>query len=135
MFTYEIVSPESLASRGKAKMIVLSAAEGRLGLLENHAPIVSTLDPGIVSIYSDANTINAELFVSGGFVSMIDNMCSILVDEVLTLTELTHDYVENRFKRAEDAVLLAQTAHDKVQARKQCKISQVMRALRSTHQI
>jgi F-type H+-transporting ATPase subunit epsilon len=135
MFTYEIVSPENLASRGKAKMVVLPGAEGRLGLLENHAPIVSTLDPGIVTIYSDANTINAELFVSGGFVSMIDNVCSILVDEVLTLTELTHDYVESRFKRAEDSLMLAQTAYEKDQWGKQYKISLAMRSLRSTHQI
>ena len=135
MFTYEIVSPESLASRGQAKMVVLPGAEGRLGLLENHAPIVSTLDPGIVTIYSDETSINAELFVSGGFVSMIDNVCSILVDEVLTLTELTHDYVESRFKKAEDSLLLAETAYEKEEGQKQFKISQAMRALRLTHQV
>jgi F0F1-type ATP synthase epsilon subunit len=66
---------------------------------------------------------------------MIENVCSILVDEVLTLTELTHDYVESRLKKAEDSLLLAQTSYEKEQGERQYKISLAMRTLRSTHQV
>ena len=84
MFSYEIVSPESLVACGEAYMLVLEAAEGQLGLLKDHAPLVAQLVPGLVKVLNDRSEPVAEYFLSGGLVSMRENRCVILADGVTT---------------------------------------------------
>ncbi len=80
MFDYEIVSPESVLAQGQAYMVVLEAAEGQMGLLEDHAPVVAQLLPGVVRIYATAEGAPQEVTIAGGMVSMMDNRCVILAD-------------------------------------------------------
>ena len=80
MFDYEIVSPESVLAHGQAHMVVLEAAEGQMGLLENHAPLVAQLLPGVVRIYATEGGASQDVTIAGGIVSMMDNHCVILAD-------------------------------------------------------
>ena len=128
MFTYEIVSPESIAAQGQAHMVVLEAAEGQLGLLENHAPLVAQLAPGLVSIFQSEETPAQQYFVTGGLVSMMDNRCVLLADEALSFAGLTHTLVEARMKVAEDAKVLAVTEREKMQALRLETIANAMKS-------
>ncbi len=49
---FEFVSPESILFSGDVDQVDLPGAEGDMGILGGHAPLVTTLRPGIVTIFS-----------------------------------------------------------------------------------
>ena len=61
---FELVTPEASEAQIEATMIVVPGAEGDMGVLEDHAPTVTSLRPGVVSVSgSDGDT---GFFVAGG---------------------------------------------------------------------
>ncbi len=62
----EIVSPERLLLSKPVDMVVLPAAEGEMGVLPNHAPMIVLLRGGTIRLYQ-GNTVTEQLFVTGGF--------------------------------------------------------------------
>ena len=62
----ELVSPERLLSREAVDMVVVPGAEGDFGVLPRHAPLISTLRPGVLRIF-DGRSERERIFVSGGF--------------------------------------------------------------------
>ena len=49
---FELVSPEKLVFSGDVQQVDLPGAEGEFGVLENHAPVVATLRPGILMVHT-----------------------------------------------------------------------------------
>lgn len=73
-----ILSPEREIFSGKVKSIKVPGSSGSFEMLENHAPIVSSLDAGEVRILKD-NGEKMTFRVEGGFVEMLNNEVSLLV--------------------------------------------------------
>ena len=127
MFTYEIVSPESVVAQGQARMLVLEASEGQLGLLKDHAPLVAQLEPGVVRIYPDETDRTEGYFITGGIVSMMENRCVILADEALPVIQVTPELAQARLKAAQDAEVLAtDNLKDQTLAQGLLKVAQAM---------
>ncbi|WP_372736075.1 ATP synthase F1 subunit epsilon [Nocardioides sp.] len=78
-FELEIVTPERSVYKGRAKSLVLPAADGLMGVLPNHAPIVAVLDIGPVKVEEEGGRV-ITLMVSDGFFEMADNKARILAD-------------------------------------------------------
>ncbi len=78
MINLEIVTPEKKVVDQEVEAVYVPTARGEIGILPNHAPLISTLKPGILS-YSDKGT-TEKLVVSGGFVEINHNKVSILAD-------------------------------------------------------
>jgi F-type H+-transporting ATPase subunit epsilon len=89
----EIISPETTLFSGEVKSLTLPGSVGRFQLLENHAPIVSTLQAGVVKIKSSVTlndaakalfeTVGKDEFIytiSAGTVEMRDNKIILLSD-------------------------------------------------------
>ncbi len=73
-----ILSPERQIFSGVVKSVKVPGASGSFEMLENHAPIVSSLESGEVRIIKD-NGEKMTLQVEGGFVEMLNNEVSLLV--------------------------------------------------------
>lgn len=73
-----ILSPEKEIFTGSVKSVKVPGAGGSFEMLENHAPIVSSLDAGEVRIIRD-NGEKMTFLVEGGFVEMLNNEVSLLV--------------------------------------------------------
>lgn len=73
-----ILSPEREIFSGKVKSIKVPGSSGSFEMLENHAPIVSSLDAGEVRILKE-NGEKMTFRVEGGFVEMLNNEVSLLV--------------------------------------------------------
>jgi F-type H+-transporting ATPase subunit epsilon len=86
MIKLEIVTPEKMALSEVVDMVTIPTSAGELGILPNHAPIISTLQPGILS-YSKGGTTN-KLVISGGFAEVGINTVSILADVAETASEI-----------------------------------------------
>jgi F-type H+-transporting ATPase subunit epsilon len=98
----EIVSPEKLLLSQPVDMVVIPAAEGELGVLPGHAPMIVMLRGGTISIYSGAQ-VTHRLFVAGGFAEITPERCTVLADEAVPVAELSRAAAEGRLSEAETA--------------------------------
>jgi F-type H+-transporting ATPase subunit epsilon len=90
----EIISPQSVLFSGKASAVFVPGAKGPFEILINHAPIVSSLDPGIVKVIDDAN--QTGIFAcDSGFVEVHRNHVSILVGSALEKDKIKPESVKS----------------------------------------
>lgn len=82
---YEIVSPERLLKDAEAAMIVVPGADGDFGVLPGHAPMMSTIRPGVVAVYASESAAPEKLFVKGGLAQVSPKGLTILAEETISL--------------------------------------------------
>jgi F-type H+-transporting ATPase subunit epsilon len=75
----EIITPDKKVFEGEVKLVQLPGSKGKFEILKNHAPIISTLDKGIVRIV-EMNGDEKTFEVDGGVVENISNKIIVLVE-------------------------------------------------------
>ena len=75
----EIVSPEKLLLSRPVDMVVIPAAEGEMGVLPQHAPMIVLLREGIIRLY-EGGRVTDSLQVSGGFAEVTPTRVTVLAD-------------------------------------------------------
>jgi F-type H+-transporting ATPase subunit epsilon len=78
MLNLEIVTPERKVLSEPVESVTVPTASGEIGILTNHAPLISSLRPGILSYRKGGAT--EKMVISGGFVEVSANNVSILAD-------------------------------------------------------
>jgi len=96
----EIVSPEKLLLSRAVDMVVIPAAEGEIGVLPRHAPMIVLLRGGSVRLYSGTQ-VTDRLFVSGGFAEITPERVTVLADEAIPAAELSRAEGERRLSAAQ----------------------------------
>jgi F-type H+-transporting ATPase subunit epsilon len=99
----EIVSPEKLLLSRDVDMVVIPAAEGDMGVLEGHAPMMVLLRGGVVSLY-EGDRVTDTLFVAGGFAEVTPERCTVLAGEAMPVNEIERTEAEKRLRDAEEAM-------------------------------
>ena len=79
MLQLKIVSPERIEFEGDVKRVMVPGTAGMFEILSNHAPIISTLDKGVVE-YTKADGTNASIDITGGFVEVQKNTVSVCIE-------------------------------------------------------
>ncbi|MCC6690844.1 MAG: ATP synthase F1 subunit epsilon [Bacteroidia bacterium] len=75
----EIITPDKKLFSGEVKSVTLPGTDGSLGILNNHAPIISSLKKGIVKVVNEKS--NAEVFnINGGVVEVLKNKMIVLAE-------------------------------------------------------
>jgi F-type H+-transporting ATPase subunit epsilon len=98
----ELISPERLLLAKPVEMVVLPAAEGELGVLPGHAPMIVALRGGLIRIFEHGQE-TAPFFVTAGFAEITPERCSILATEAIAREALRRDDAEARLKAARAA--------------------------------
>ena len=75
----EIVSPEKLLLSRPVDMVVIPAAEGEMGVLPQHAPMIVLLRQGVIRLY-EGGRVTESLQVSGGFAEVTPTRVTVLAD-------------------------------------------------------
>ncbi len=75
----EIVSPEKLLLSRPVDMVVIPAAEGEMGVLPQHAPMIVLLQEGTIRLY-EGGRVTESLQVSGGFAEVTPTRVTVLAD-------------------------------------------------------
>jgi F-type H+-transporting ATPase subunit epsilon len=96
----EIVSPEKLLLSRPVDMVVIPAAEGEMGVLVNHAPMIVLLRGGVIRLYQ-GETVTDRLFVTGGFAEVTPDRVTVLADEAFALDALSRGEAERRLAAAQ----------------------------------
>lgn len=96
----EIVSPEKLLLSKPVDMVVLPAAEGEMGVLVDHAPMIVLLRAGTIRLYQ-GNTVTEQLYVSGGFAEIRPLRVTVLANDATEVSELSRADGQSRLSAAE----------------------------------
>ncbi len=95
----EIVSQDRLVFEGDVDIVVLPGTDGEMGILEKHAPLLSTLNMGVIRVRQDDNE---EVFtVTGGVVEVQPDIVTVLADAAESIEEIDLERAEAAKKRAE----------------------------------
>lgn len=95
----ELVAPERLLFRSEAEMVVVPGVEGEFCAMPGHAPVVSSLRPGLLSVRADGGV--SEFVVLGGFAEVSAERLTVLAGEAMPLGEWTREALERRVRAAE----------------------------------
>jgi F-type H+-transporting ATPase subunit epsilon len=115
-----VITPEQVLYDGEAKLVVVRIADGDIGVLADHAPTVSTVEPREVRIYEE-NDEQHIFATSDGFFKVSENLVQILVEEAAVPSEIDVDEAESRVEEAENE-LSEVSADDEDYERKQREI-------------
>jgi len=86
------------------RSIVAPGSEGYLGVLSNHAPLITALRPGMLSVNDEGGN---ETFysISGGFLEVSGNIATILADAIESADEIDLERAEESLKRARERLM------------------------------
>lgn len=115
MFKLAVVSPERTLYEDSVESLVVPGGEGYLGILSNHAPIISTLKVGEIT-FRDKDKKEVTMATSGGFIEVSNNVATVLVDTAEFLDEIDLSRAENELKRAEEHLNLAVSGTERERA-------------------
>jgi F-type H+-transporting ATPase subunit epsilon len=95
-----VITPEQVMYDGEADLVVARIADGDIGVMVDHAPTVSTVEPREVRIYEDDE--KYVFATSDGFFKVSENLVQVLVEEAVPPDEIDVDEAESRIEEAEN---------------------------------
>jgi len=99
-FTVEVLTPEGEAFNDEVEMLSTRTAVGSIGVLANHQPLLTLLDPTELRLYRSESDVLR--FAQGeGFLQMSGTHALVLVDEVFPVDELDASTMSERLREAE----------------------------------
>jgi len=82
----EILTPEHKVFSGKVYGIQLPGTNGSFEILEKHAPMIASLGKGRMKVIKDKNMNHNESYdITGGFVEILDNNVSVLIEDATAI--------------------------------------------------
>ena len=116
---FELVSPERLLVSREVEMVVVPGSEGDFGVLPDHAPMISTVRPGIIEIY-EGGAVTERIFVAGGFAEVTGERCTVLADEATPVKDIDRKAAEAQLATLQSE--LAGLIKDEERARQEARI-------------
>lgn len=107
-FAFEVVSPERRLLAGEATEVVVPGGDGYFTVMAGHAPVMSTLKPGVVDVKL-ANGELQQLFVRGGFADVAPTGLTLLAEFAVPLADLAAEDIDGHVRNAEEDVADAET--------------------------
>ena len=109
---FELVSPERLVISRPVEMVVVPGTEGYFGVLPRHAPLISTLDAGVIDIY-EGGSIVERIFVAGGFAEVTEERCTVLAENAVPLADIDPAKVDQEIADTRDILKDASDAGER----------------------
>lgn len=124
---FELVSPAKLLFSAAVDMVVVPGSEGDFGALAAHAPMITTVRPGVIDVH-DNGKVGNRIFVAGGFAEVTETRVTVLAEEAIPVAELTADQASARLQAAREAIADAKTEADKLAAERALVVAAAMQA-------
>ena len=122
---FELVSPERLLTSAPVKMVVVPGAEGDFGVLPGHAPMISAVRPGVISIWN-GGAVERRIFVAGGFAEVEPERCTVLAEDAVALDKAGPQDAEDRLREARRVLEEAADEAARAAAEKRVRIAEAL---------
>jgi F-type H+-transporting ATPase subunit epsilon len=99
---FDLVAPERLLLSGEVDQVDLPGSEGDLGVFAGHAPMVTALRPGVMTVYRQGGDL--KVVVNGGFAEVNPQGLTVLADMAVPLDEFDHAVLAAEIKDTEEDV-------------------------------
>jgi F-type H+-transporting ATPase subunit epsilon len=98
---FELVSPERLLLSEPVEMVVVPGVEGDFGVLPGHAPLVSTVRPGVIAVFEGGKVVQ-RIFVARGFAEVTGERCTVLAEQATPVADIDRAAAEREIREARD---------------------------------
>ena len=97
---FNLVSPERELMSTEVDQVDIPGAEGMLGVLPKHSPVMTILAPGVVRVKDGSE--ETRIFVRGGFAEISPAGLTVLAEEAVMVKDLDADGLSRRIKNCEE---------------------------------
>jgi F-type H+-transporting ATPase subunit epsilon len=101
-FALRVVSVERSLYEGEVEFLVANGADGEIGVLAKHAPLMTILKPGPLRIQETRGGPEEVLFVGGGFLEVLPDRVTVLADVAEHADEISLERAEEARRRAQE---------------------------------
>ena len=101
-FHFDLVSPEKIAFSGEVEQVDIPGADGDLGVMAGHAPLVATIRPGIMTVTAGGK--HEKIIVLGGLAEISDKGLTVLADTATSLQELDREAFADKISEMEEGL-------------------------------
>lgn len=114
-FQFELVSPERLLVSGQVESVIIPSAEGEMTVMANHAPVMTTIKPGVVTV-RPASGVEERYVVFGGFADILPSGCTMLAESAVSVKDIDRADITRRIQEAKEDVADAKTDEHRTKA-------------------
>ena len=114
-FTFELVSPERLLVSEKVESVVIPGTEGEMTVMASHAPVMTTIKPGVVTV-KPVSGAEQRYVVFGGFADILPEGCTLLAESATPVADINKADLAKRIQDAKDDLADAKTDEDRTKA-------------------
>lgn len=125
-FKFELVSPERILISADAERVVVPGMEGQFTVLAGHAPVISTLRPGILDAQVEGG--RRRVFVRGGFAEVGPERLTVLAQHMLDVDHLDAGRLAQELASAEHVLSEAKDDADRIVANEAVEQLKALRA-------
>jgi F-type H+-transporting ATPase subunit epsilon len=101
-FKFDLVSPEKLLFSGEVDQVDVPGAEGDFGVLAGHAPLVTTLRPGILTVFAGGS--EQKIVVLGGFAEVSAQGLTVLAEVAESVQDVDRGMIASRISEMESRI-------------------------------
>jgi len=128
--SFRLVMPERELVNVEADMVVVPGTEGDFGVLHGHAPLISTVRPGVLEVIQN-NKVEQRFIVVGGIAEVTPERCTVLADEAEPFEQVTADQLADRERRAQEDLTDAATDAERAKAQKDLAVAKDLRRVQA----
>jgi F-type H+-transporting ATPase subunit epsilon len=114
-YPLRVVSVERSLFEGDVEFVIANGADGELGVLARHAPLMTVLKPGPLRIQETFGGTEVLLFVGGGFLEVLPDRVTVLADVAEHADEISVEKAEEARRRAQEKLAGTLTTAEEIE--------------------
>lgn len=114
-FKFDLVSPERLLLSEMVESVIIPGTEGEMTVMANHAPVMSTVKPGVVTVKPSSGG-EQRFVVFGGFVDVLPDGCTLLAESAVAVKDIDRADLARRIQDAKEDVSDAKSDDERTKA-------------------
>jgi F-type H+-transporting ATPase subunit epsilon len=114
-FKFELVSPERLLVSADVESVVIPGTEGEMTVMASHAPVMTTVKPGVVTV-KPVSGAEERYVVFGGFADIVPAGCTLLAESATPAKDIDRALLARRIEAARADLSEAKDDHSRTKA-------------------
>jgi F-type H+-transporting ATPase subunit epsilon len=114
-YKFELVSPERLLVSESVESVIIPGTEGEMTVMANHAPVMATIKPGVVTVKPMSGG-EQRYVVFGGFADILPEGCTLLAESAVPVADINKDDLARRIQDAKEDLADAKSDEERTKA-------------------